>query len=235
MSGAASTTARSGGSSPLKSGMSTSMPVAGAGGPDAPDRLGEDGRPAVGQVVAGDRGDHHVVEVEGRHGLGHPARLVGVEPGRPAGPDGAEPAGAGAGLAQDHDRGRALVPALPEVRTARLLADGVEVEAPDEAAQVADGLARRDGHLEPVRVTPPGCRPARRPVDHRRVPGHGPSLPTQRRRRPARGQGRPLSGTSGPGRRSRRRSPAPARRTRRRAPGRPGCRRSTAGGDAPLR
>ena len=96
------------------------------------DGLGEDPRAAVGQVVARDAGDHDVLEAQRADRLGDPARLVVVEPGGPAGLDRAEPARPGAGVAEDHDRGRALVPALPDVRAAGLLADRVERQAAEQ-------------------------------------------------------------------------------------------------------
>ena len=83
-----------------------------AAGADLADRRGEGARAAVGQVVAGDAGHHHVVEAHRGDRLGDPARLVVVEPGGLAGLDGAEAAGPGADVAQDHDGRGALVPAL---------------------------------------------------------------------------------------------------------------------------
>ena len=122
------------------------------------DRLGEDARAAVGQVVAGDAGDHHVLQAEPADRLGDASRLVVVEPGRLAGLDRAEAAGPGAGVAQDHDRGGALVPALPDVRAVGLLADRVEREAAQEPLQLVVVLARRQPGPDPVGVTAEGRR-----------------------------------------------------------------------------
>jgi hypothetical protein len=55
---------------------------------------------AVGQVVAGDRGHHDVLQAELLDRLGDAARLVLVEPGGLAGLDVAEAAGPGAGVAR---------------------------------------------------------------------------------------------------------------------------------------
>ena len=128
----------------------------GAGGPQAADRLGEDPGAAVGQVVAGDAGDDDVLEAERGDRLGDPARLIVVEPGRPAGLDGAEPAGPGAGVAEDHDRRRALVPALPDVRAAGLLADRVQLEAAQQALELVVVVARGDPGADPVGMAPDG-------------------------------------------------------------------------------
>ena len=109
-------------------------------------------RAAVGQVVAGDAGDDDVLEAERADRLGDAARLVVVEPGRAAGLDRAEAAGPGAGVAQDHDRGGALVPALPDVRAVGLLADRVERQAAQEALEVVVVLAGRQARPDPVGV-----------------------------------------------------------------------------------
>ena len=99
---------------------------AGAGVAQPADRLGEDAGTAVVEVVAGDARDDDVLEPKSSNRLGHAPGLVQVVDRRLAGLDGTEPAGPGADISQDHDRGRALVPALPDVRAVRLLADGVE-------------------------------------------------------------------------------------------------------------
>ena len=128
--------------------------------PESPDRLREDARAAVGQVVAGDRRHDDVLEAHRLDGLRDATWLVGVEPGRPARLDGAEPAGAGARVAEDHHGCRALVPALPEVGAAGLLADRVEVLGAHQAAQVAEAVASRDPGSKPLRVAPRGGGPA---------------------------------------------------------------------------
>ena len=107
---------------------------------------------AVGQVVAGDARHDDVLEPERRDGLGDAARLVVVEPGRPAGLDRAEAAGPGAGVAEDHDRGGALVPALADVRAVGLLADRVQAQAAEQALEVVVVVAGRDPGPDPVGV-----------------------------------------------------------------------------------
>src|SRR5262249_41682289 len=68
-------------------------------------------------------------------------------------------------LAEDHEGGRPVAPALVDVGAARLLADGVEPEA---AHQSPDLLVVRPG-LQPD-PDPRGLRPRRR---RRRGPAHG--------------------------------------------------------------
>ena len=125
---------------------------AGAAIAELADRRRERAGPAVGQVVAGDRGDHDVLEAHLRDRLGDAPRLVVVEPGGLAGLDRAEAAGAGADVAQDHDRRGPLVPAVPDVGAAGLLADRVEVQAAQEALEVVVVVARRHPRLDPVGV-----------------------------------------------------------------------------------
>ena len=163
MSGPASMTVRSGASSPLKSGIRTSTPISGLPAAQLADRGRERAGAAVGQVVAGDARDHDVVEAHRRDRLGDPARLVVVEPGGLAGLDRAEAAGPGARVAEDHHRRGALVPALPDVRAAGLLAHGVEVEAAQQALEVVVVVARRHPRLDPVGVTAERAACRRRP------------------------------------------------------------------------
>ena len=130
------------------------MPIPGDVARICADRLGEDARAAVGQVVAGDAGDDDVLQAERADRLGDASRLVVIEPGRAAGLDRAEPAGPGAGVAEDHDRGGALVPALPDVRAVGLLADRVERQPAKQSLEIVVGLARRQPRPDPVGVAP---------------------------------------------------------------------------------
>ena len=79
-------------------------------------------------------------------------RLERVVPGRLAGLDVAEAAAARAGVAEDHERGGAALPALADVRAGGLLADGVQVLRADQLGQLAVALAAGRGHLEPRRL-----------------------------------------------------------------------------------
>ena len=125
--GAASMTVRSGAGLPSKSGMRTSTPMSGATAFSRRIVSAKMWAPPSAQVVAGDAGDDDVLEPEGADRLGDPSRFVLVVPGGPAGLHGAEAARPGARVAEDHDRRGALVPALPDVRAAGLLAHRVEV------------------------------------------------------------------------------------------------------------
>src|SRR4051812_44297210 len=106
-----------------------------------------------------------------REGLRDPPRLVLVEPGGAAGLDVAEAAGAGARIAEDHDRRGALVPAVPDVRAVGLLADGIEIQAVQQALQVVVVVARRHPRLDPVGMATEGLRAVRsRPEAKGRAP-----------------------------------------------------------------
>ena len=77
--------------------------------------------------------------------------LVGVERQRAAGVDEAEAAGPGAAVAEDHERGGAVGPALVDVGAAGLLADRVQVEAAHQVLQLAVLAAEPGPDLHPLR------------------------------------------------------------------------------------
>ena len=158
-SGAAARTMSRASGTPRKSGVSTSTAVSAVALVDGVDDGGEVAGAAVGEVVAVDRGDDGVAQPHGGHRLGDVVGLVDVDPGRrsPRG-DGAEPAAAGADVAQDHEGGGAVLPpTLVDVGAAGLLADGVEVEAVDEAADLV--VLGGGGELD---AQPVGAAAARR-------------------------------------------------------------------------
>ncbi len=130
--------------------MSTSTPVSGARRRSSRMVAAKMAGAAVGQVVAADAGDHDVLEAHDGYRLGHAARLVVVVPVGTAGLDGAEAAGPRAGVAQDHDRGRALLPALADVGAASLLAHRVERLAAHEVLELAVVGAAGQPGLDPL-------------------------------------------------------------------------------------
>ena len=75
--------------------------------------------------------------------VGDARGLVFVERVGQAGAHVAEGAGAGAGVAHDHEGRVALVPAFADVGAARLLADGGELELAHEAHGLGDRPASR--------------------------------------------------------------------------------------------
>src|SRR5215217_5011546 len=155
--------------------------AAGDLGPDLAYGGGEDRGPAVLQLVAVHARYDGVLEAHLFGGVGHAPRFVEVELRRLAGEDGAEAAGAGADVAQDHEGRGAVVPALADVRAARLLADGVEVEAAHGLSYIAVALSHGRPGFKPLGppvqtlLLPEGQILRRRPVRRR---GHGTIFPT---------------------------------------------------------
>ena len=109
-------------------------------------------RSVVGEVVAVDARDHRVPEAHPGHRPRDAGGLERVVPRRLAGLDVAEAAAAGAGVAEDHERGGAALPALADVRAGGLLADRVKVLGLDQALQPAVPRAAGRRHLEPGRL-----------------------------------------------------------------------------------
>jgi hypothetical protein len=79
-------------------------------------------------------------------------RLVRIERAGQSGLDVAEGAGARAGVAQDHEGGVLLVPALADVRAARLLAYGVEAVLAHDGMRRGVALGHRRLDANPVRL-----------------------------------------------------------------------------------
>ena len=132
--------------------MRISIVVGGQRVADGADGLREMLGAAVGEIVAIDGGDDDMgkPELEGRFrdivGLG------GVERAGHAGLDVAEGAGPRAGVAHDHEGGVLLVPALADVRAARLLAHGDEAVLLHDVAGIGIAARVRRAHADPVRL-----------------------------------------------------------------------------------
>ena len=151
-SGRSAITLASGISSPRKSGVRTSTLQFGAWRRIWRITPTNARRAEVREVVAVDARDHRVPEAHLRDRSRHPGRLERVVPRRLARLDVAEAAAPGAGVAEDHERGGAALPALADVRARRLLADRVEVLGLDQVLQLAVPRAARRRHLEPRRL-----------------------------------------------------------------------------------
>ncbi len=126
---------------------------AGAEAADRADRVGEMPGPAIGEIVAVDGGDDDVLQPELGHRAGDVLRLVAVERAGQARLDVAEGAGAGAGIAQDHQvRGVALGPALADIRARRFFADRMEPVLAHDRLGFGVLRARRRPHTDPLRL-----------------------------------------------------------------------------------
>ena len=119
---------------------------------DRADHADEGGGAVVGQVVAVDARDDRVAQAHLRDRARDARGLERVVPRRLAGLHVAEAAAARAGVAEDHERRGAALPALADVRAGGLLADGVQVLLLDHRRQVAVLRAARGGDLEPRRL-----------------------------------------------------------------------------------
>lgn len=109
-------------------------------------------RAAVGEVVAVDGGDDDMSEAELGDRLGDVLRLGRIQRIRQAGLDVAEGTGAGAGVTHDHEGRVLLVPALADVRAARLLAYRVQAVRPHDVAGVGIAAGIRRAHADPIRL-----------------------------------------------------------------------------------
>src|SRR5215217_381721 len=119
-------------------------------GPDLAYGRGEDRGAPVGQLVAVDAGYDGVIEAHLSGCVGDTPGFVEVELGRLACEDGAEATRAGADVAEDHEGGGPVVPALADVRAAGLLTDGVEAQATHGLFYLAVTLAHGRPGLEPL-------------------------------------------------------------------------------------
>ncbi len=111
---------------------------------------GEDGCPPVGQLVTVYRSYDGVPQAHLLRGVGDTVGFVQVQFRWLAGQDGAEAAGSGTDVTQNHERGGPVVPALTDVRAAGLLADGVERESAHGLFDLFVGLAAGDAGFQPV-------------------------------------------------------------------------------------
>ena len=114
------------------------------------DDQGEGARAADEVVVAIDAGDDGVLQAERGHGFGDAAGLVEVDGLGAALGHGAESAAAGAEVAEHHEGGGFVVPALADVGAMSALADGVEAERAGEALEVVVVFAHGGAGLEPL-------------------------------------------------------------------------------------
>ena len=126
----------------------------GAGGDltDLADRLGEDRRTAVLQLVPVDARDDGVLDPELPDGERGPPGFVKIELRGPPGFDGAEAARARADVAQDHERRGLPAPALRDVGTPRVLADRMQPLFARDLERGRVPFPARQPHPEPGRL-----------------------------------------------------------------------------------
>ncbi len=103
-------------------------------------------------VVAVDAGDDRMRQPKLRHRIRDAARLVEVDRLRPALGHRAKAAAPRAQVAEHHERGGLLVPALANVGAVRGLAHGMQVQLARHLLQRVEGLAARRLRLQPLRL-----------------------------------------------------------------------------------
>ena len=102
-------------------------------------------------VVPVNAGDDRVLEAENCAGLGDPARLIVIDSQRSALLNRAETAAPGANVAENHECGRAAVPALTDIGTSRAFTNCVQIEILNQTLQFAIVMADRSGRPQPAR------------------------------------------------------------------------------------
>ena len=117
---------------------------------DLPDGVREDARAAVREIVAIDRRDDGVLQPHRLHRFGDTARLVEIERDGLAVRDRAVRARARADVAENHEGGGAVVPALADVGAVRVFTDRVELEAAHDVAQPEIVFRSRRAHFQPL-------------------------------------------------------------------------------------
>ena len=107
---------------------------------------------AVFQVIARDRGNDDVFQLQSPDGFGNPLRFIFLERERFRRTHRAKSAGAGAALARDHHGRGALAPAFPAIWALRALANGVQTQIGNERlGREKDGI-RWQSDFDPGRL-----------------------------------------------------------------------------------
>ncbi len=103
---------------------------------------------AIGKIVAVHRGNDDMGQAQFEGGFRDMLRLQSIERAGHTGLDVAEGAGAGAGVAHDHEGGVLLVPALADVGATRLLAHRDEAVFLDDFSGI--GVTARVRRADPI-------------------------------------------------------------------------------------
>ena len=100
------------------------------------DGFGENARAAQVVVIAIHAGDDRVLQAKSSDGFGHAARLVPLNGAGLAFGHSAKTAAPGADIAQQHEGGGAMVPALADIGTLRRLANRVQSQAAGQFLEI---------------------------------------------------------------------------------------------------
>src|SRR5690606_29823749 len=102
------------------------------------------------QVIPVNRGDDAMLYAHELHRGCHALRLVVIHGQRPSGRHRTERTGAGADIAQDHERSRAGAPAFAHVRTISAFTDRMKLVIINKGAYVCVFFASRQFYTEPI-------------------------------------------------------------------------------------
>ena len=121
-------------------------------GPQCLDHLDELPGPAIGQVIAVNRGDHDMLKPQLGSRQCDVFRFERIDGARHPGLDVAERTGAGADVTQDHHCGVLFGPAFADIGASRFFAYGIELQVAHQLAGFAIALAGRSLDPDPVRL-----------------------------------------------------------------------------------
>src|SRR5262249_28639888 len=125
----------------------------------------EDGGATIGLIVAIDTGHDRVAQTHARHGFGDAEWFLFIRwADWLARRHRAETASARADVAENHEGGVPVLPALAHVRAARAFADRVQVQRSHGALQFLVSLAAKEPYTQPI-----GPRMRIRRRHHRRL------------------------------------------------------------------
>jgi hypothetical protein len=119
---------------------------------DRADRQRKQLRSAVFAIVPVHAGDHGILQSKDFARLGNAARFVVIHRQRRAFLHRAETTAARADVAQNHERGRAAVPAFAYIRTGGALAHRVEFQVCDQLLELTVILSNRGRRAQPRRA-----------------------------------------------------------------------------------
>ncbi len=101
-------------------------------------------------VVAIDAGDDGMLQAKCGHGFSHAARLVKIDRLRAAFGHGTKTAAARAQVAEHHEGGGFVVPALADVGAVGAFANGMQIEGARQPLEVVVVLAHRCARFQPL-------------------------------------------------------------------------------------
>jgi hypothetical protein len=103
-------------------------------------------------VIAIHAGDYGMLQTKGGHSFSHAARLVPIQRLRLAFGDSAKAATPSTQIAQQHERGGLMVPALANVRALGRFANRVQIQSSCQPLEIVVIVAHGRARLQPLRL-----------------------------------------------------------------------------------